>query len=142
MSKNVAYEEFIDKLLGEPEREFAPFAEYDADGDCIEFFAAPGPFYAERIDGMLTVYRSRETKEIVGSLIKGASHLCKELLGKYPNLRIEVHDGKIRLVHIFRAKLWLLPRENEEIIHIYKLLADTADASKAEIDATPCGSTA
>jgi hypothetical protein len=138
MSKNVAYDEFIDGLLSDPERAFSPFAEYDADGDCIEFFAKPGPYYADRIDGLLTVYKSQESGEIVGSHIKGVSHLCRELMGKYPNLRIEVHDRKIRLVHIFRAKLWLLPSENQELAHIYKFLADAADESKTEVDATPC----
>jgi hypothetical protein len=139
MSENAAYEEYIDHLLAQPGSTFSPFAEYDADGDCIEFFAKSDPHYAERIDALLTVYRSQETKEIVGSLIKGVSHLCKELFGKYPNLRIEIHDGKIRLVHIFRAKMWLLPSENQELVHIYKILADAADESRIEVEATACG---
>ncbi|MFO0967644.1 MAG: hypothetical protein U0793_18950 [Gemmataceae bacterium] len=137
MSKNAAYDQFIDGLLAEPQA-FSPFAEYDPEGDCIEFFVKPGPYCAERIDGLLTIYRSQETGEIVGSLIKRVAQLCRELLGKYPNLRIEVQDGKIRLVHIIRAKLWLLPSGDPDIIHIYKVLADAADEAKAEVDATPC----
>ncbi len=36
-------------------------AVYDPDGDCIEFLARPEPFYAERIDDLITVYYSQET---------------------------------------------------------------------------------
>ena len=67
MSKNIAFDEYIDGLLAQPERAFSPFADYDADGDCIEFFLKPDPHYGERVDGLLTVYRSQENKEIVGS---------------------------------------------------------------------------
>lgn len=138
MSKSPTYDEFMDTLLAEPNRTFSPFAEYDADGDCIEFFAKPDPYYAERIDGLLTVYKSQETDEVVGSHIKGVSHLCKELMGKCPGLRVEIQDGKIHLVHILRAKFWLMPREKQEHAYIYKFLADAADQSKTEVDASPC----
>lgn len=56
-----------------------PTAVYDPDGDCIEFLAKPEPFYAERIDDLVTVYYSQETREIIGSLIKGASKFCNKL---------------------------------------------------------------
>jgi hypothetical protein len=137
---NLAYREYLDELLSRPMPPFAPFAEYDADGDCIEFFAKPDPYFAERIDPLLTVYRSQETKEIVGSLIKGVSHVCREILEKHPNFRVEVHDGKIRLVHIFRAKLWSLPRDEKGLVEIYRFLTEEAERSKAEVDATVCAS--
>src|SRR6266704_286870 len=40
-----------------------PTAVYDPDGDCIEFLAKPEPFYAERIDDLVTVYYSQERSE-------------------------------------------------------------------------------
>ncbi len=141
MPKNLAYDEFINAQLAEADRPFSPFAEYDADGDCIEFFAKPDPYYAERIDGLLTVYRSRESNEIIGSQIKGVSHLWREILVKNSNFTIEVHDGKIRLAYIFRAKLWSLPREKLDLVEIYRFLTDEAERSNAEIDA-PCATLA
>jgi len=54
---------------------FKPHATYDPDGDCIEFLASPEPFCGERIDDLVTVYRSLDTNEIVGSLIKGVARL-------------------------------------------------------------------
>jgi hypothetical protein len=137
---NVAYRDYIDELLSQPARPFSPFAEYDADGDCIEFFAKPDPYYAKRIDALLTVYRSQKTQEIVGSLIKGVSHVCREILEKHPNFRVEIQDGKIRLVHIFRAKLWSLPRDEKALVEVYQFLTDEAERSMTEVDAAACPS--
>jgi hypothetical protein len=133
MSKNIAFDEYIDGLLAQPQSEFSPFADYDADGDCIEFFMKPDPHYAERADGLLTVYRSQETKEIVGAQIKRVTALCADILGKFPGFRVEVHDGKVPLVHIFRIRLWSLRSEQDELVHIYKFLTEKAQECGAEV---------
>ena len=66
-------------LLAGPAEQFEPTAIYDPDGDCIEFLAKPDPFYAERVDDLVTVYYSQETNEVVGSLIKGVSGFWKKV---------------------------------------------------------------
>jgi hypothetical protein len=137
-ANDVGYGEFINELLAQPDRPFSRFAEYDADGDGIDFFAKPDPYYAERVDALLTVYRSQKTKEIVGSLIKGVSQVCREILEKHPNFRVEIHDGRIRLVHLFRAKLWSLPSEARSLMEIYRFLTDEAERSKTDVDAAAC----
>ena len=71
-----------DDALGKPAQQFRPTATYDPDGDCIEFLAKPDPFYAERVDDLVTVYYSQETNEVIGSLIKGVSRFCQEILGE------------------------------------------------------------
>ena len=58
-------------LLASSATEFRPTATYDPDGDCIEFLSKPDPFYAERVDDFLTVYRSQETHGVVGTLVEG-----------------------------------------------------------------------
>jgi hypothetical protein len=83
--------------------EFSPTAYYDPDGDCIEFLAGPDNFHAERVDDLVTVYHSEETGEIVGSLLKGVTPLCKKLLERLPVFRIEIEHGRVKLVHIFLA---------------------------------------
>jgi hypothetical protein len=50
---------------------------YDPDGACIEFLAKPEPFYAERIDDLVTVYYSQDTHEVIGSLLKGGFHALR-----------------------------------------------------------------
>ncbi len=64
-------EEFAKRmmLLTEPAEPFRPTATYDPDGDCIEFLVSPDPFYAERVDDVLTVYYSQETGQVIGSFI-------------------------------------------------------------------------
>src|ERR1700724_3079541 len=84
-------------LLARPAEQFRPTATYDADGDCIEFLSKPDPFYAERVDDLVTVYYSQETGEVIGSLLKGVSKFCSEVLQKLPGLRIEIQDGRVKL---------------------------------------------
>jgi len=93
-------------LLAKPAHEFKPTATYDPDGDCIEFLAEPDPFFAERVDDIVTVYYSQDTKEVIGSLIKGVKPLCEGVLSQMPGFRIEIHDGRVRLQHIFLVRLW------------------------------------
>ena len=102
-------------LLARPAEQFEPTAIYDPDGDCIEFLAKPDSFYAERVDDLVTVYYSQETNEVVGSLIKGVSGFCKKISETMPGFQIEIRDGRVRLVHIFRASLWGLKREPRDL---------------------------
>ena len=132
-------EEFAKRmmLLARPAEQFEPTATYDPDGDCIEFLAKPDPFYAERVDDLLTVYYSQETGEVTGSLLKGVSRFCKQMLEKMPGFRVEIHDGRIRLVHIFRARLWFSKLHPQDLpALVYRKLIEVAD--DAEVDAALC----
>ncbi len=89
---------------------FKPEAYYDPDGDCIEFLVKPDSFYARRLDDLVTVYYSHETGEIVGSLIKGVTSFCKKLLADRPGARIVIHEGRIKIEHLFLARLLCAPK--------------------------------
>src|SRR5438093_8781193 len=101
-------EEFANRvmLLAKPGEQFRPTATYDPDGDCIEFLAKPDPFYAERVDDLVTVYYSQDTDEVIGSLIKGVSRFYAEFTKKNPGFKIVIEDGPVRLEHLFLARLW------------------------------------
>jgi len=71
-------------LLARPAKQFEPTATYDPDGDCIEFLAKPNPFYAERVDDLVTVYYSQETIEVIGSLINGVAGFTTTLRQECP----------------------------------------------------------
>ena len=92
--------------LASPTDRFEPTATFDPDGDCIEFLAKPDPFYADRVDDLVTVYYSQETNEVIGSLLKGVSTFCKRLSATMPGFAIEIRDGRVRLVPMLRAQLW------------------------------------
>ncbi len=120
-------------LLARPAEQFEPTATYDADGDCIEFLARPDPFVAERIDDLVTVYYSQETGELVGSLIKGVSRFCAEIAKRMPGFKIEVHDGSVRLVHIFLARLWANERDPNDLVTLaYRKLVEVAGQTVVE----------
>jgi hypothetical protein len=120
-------------LLARPAEQFKPTATYDPDGDCIEFLAKPEPFYAERIDDLVTVYYSQETGEVIGSLIKGVSRFCRETLSRLPGFKIEIHDGPVSLRHIFLARMWSADFEPEDLATLtYRKLIEVSRETKVE----------
>ena len=123
-------------LSAKPAQEFKPRADYDPDGDCIEFLAKPDPFYAERVDDLVTVYYSEKTGEVVGSLIKGISALYKNLRTKMQGFCLTIEAGPIRLEHFFLAALWMQPGGSPQSIAVlaYKKLAEIAERSGVETD--------
>ncbi|MBN1910547.1 MAG: hypothetical protein JW818_12455 [Pirellulales bacterium] len=129
-------EEFARIVLSKAQSEpFVPTAQYDSDGDCIEFLASPEPFFAERVDDLVTVYYGQDSHEIVGSLLKGVSEFCQQLLQKMPGFKIEVHDGRVRLHHIFRARLWSSVTEEDSMPTLtYKKLMAIAEETCVEAE--------
>lgn len=109
---------------------FQPTATYDPDGDCIEFIAKPDPFYGERVDDLVTVYYSQDTHEVIGSLIKGVH----AFLVKHPGLKIDIQDGRVRLVHLFRAKFWSKQDPQQIESRTYKRLIEVAGESDAKAE--------
>jgi hypothetical protein len=121
--------------LAKPAEPFRPTAYYDPDGDCIEFLASQDNFYAERIDSLVTVYHSQETGEIIGSLLKGVTTLCKRLLERLPGFRIEIQQGKVKLVHIFLTNLWASEVNPDALaILAYQKLIDVAGRTGVEVE--------
>jgi len=122
-------------LLAQPVERFKPTATYDPDGDCIEFLAKPDVFYAERVDDLLTVYLSQETDEVIGSLIKGVSKFCQEMLTNMPGFKIEIVDRHVRLKHIFLARMWSSERDSEDLITLtYRKLVEVSHETIVEGD--------
>jgi hypothetical protein len=52
---------------------------YSRDGDSLSFYFRDEPSYGERVDQLLTLYRSIETGDIVGCQIKGVQCILKRL---------------------------------------------------------------
>ena len=89
-------------MFGTPVETFEPFAFYNPDGDCVEFFAKNEKYYGERVDDYVTVYKAVDTDEIIGSVIKNVRSLCKELSVKEsPQIEIIVEDDQICIQHLF-----------------------------------------
>jgi hypothetical protein len=111
--------------------EFSPTAYYDADGDCIEFFLSPEEFRAERLDRWVTVYRGRESGQIVGSLIK---NIKRELFVKFPGIDIDVIGERVHIKHLLRAPAY--STGDQTVQKIYRDMLDrveTAPELEAEL---------
>ena len=122
-------------LLAEPAEQFKPTVAYDPDGDCIEFLAGPDPFYAERVDDLVTVYYSQETGQVIGSLIKGVSKFCSALSEKMPGFQVEIQDRRVKLQHIFLARLWSSRHALQDLPTLtYKKLIAIAEDIEVEGD--------
>lgn len=135
--KSLTNDEYAARVLALAPTTLEPFtatAYYDPDGDCIEFLASPDNFYAERVDDRVTVYYSEKTNEVIGSLLKGVTPLCKKLLAHLPGFKIEIQDGKIKLEHIFLAKLWVDgPTPDELVTLTYRKLIGVASETRVEV---------
>ncbi len=115
-----------------PDEAFSPRATYIPEGDCIEFVAAPDDYYAERVDALVTVYWSRDSGEIVGSLIKGVKGICENLRARFPGFGIEIEAGSVKLRHLFQACLWSEPRSQEDMAVVsYRKLIKVAEDTDA-----------
>ncbi len=75
----------------------------------------------------MTVYNSQETGEWIGSLLKGVSKFCAEMAQRMPSFQIEIQDGPVRLVHIFRARLWSRDHDPHGLVTLaYRKLIEVA----------------
>lgn len=122
--KPLPNDKFAEQVLGlaKDSDPFTPVADYDPDGDCIEFLMTNADFYAERIDDLVTVYYDLQSREIMGSLIKGVRDFVATILDKNPGFAIEIHDGRVRLAHLFRARIWSTPPKEIPCMTYMKLL--------------------
>ncbi len=123
--------------LGTPQDEFAPSATYIPEGDCLECIFAPDDYYAERIDGLVTAYYSRETGRIVGSLIKGFDAFCRQTLREVPGFAIVIEDGTVTLEHVFLAHVFALSGKYDQILaRKYQKLIEVAGQTDLKVTLT------
>ena len=76
---------------------FHPVPHYSALGDFATFYFRDERAYAERVDDLLTVYRSMQTKELVGCKIKGVKHLL-QTAGQF---FVSIDAGNVKLAFFF-----------------------------------------
>jgi len=101
------FTEMMEEAAQEP---FQPTCFYNQPGDSIEFHTSRDAYLAERVDELVTVFLSKESKnqegepKIIGACIKGV----KKLLKNYPGLQVSLQgskqkDGKVQvyeLIHL------------------------------------------
>jgi hypothetical protein len=81
-----------------PAKKFVPYCHLSEASDTLTVYFEGDPDYSERLSDHVTLYRSLETKEVVGCRIKGIAGLLEDL----PNY-IQVNHAGIELSVIFLA---------------------------------------
>lgn len=74
-----------------------PYVYEDADGDRVEIHFSDVDVIAERIDLTLTLYRDRESKQVMGAAIEGITSLLDQLHRKLPGFAFNVRKSTIDL---------------------------------------------
>jgi len=104
-------EKEIDAALQESQN-FKPFAHYDAEWDSFEFFATNESFYTEHIDELVAIYYGQETNNVVGLRLKKVKRFFREFLKNAPGFKTEIQDHRIKVEHLFTAKIWSSAQED------------------------------
>jgi len=83
-----------------PTKEFRAAPVYFPTGDFLIYLLRDGPCVAKRLDDVVTLYLSRDTRELVGCKVKGVRHILK----KAGAFGVGVNDGDgVRLGLFFFA---------------------------------------
>lgn len=128
------FEAAIDEMVADAAGNgFEPHADYIPEGDCLEFFAAPDDYYAERIDGYVTVYYSRETQEIIGMLIKGYRAICRKIIAEQATgMQIDVTDRSVSMSHIIKVQMEEVSRPGH-LFRSYEKAAEEGEKKHHEL---------
>lgn len=78
--------------LRQTEVTFRSRPHFNATGDSLTLYFSDLPAYSQRIDSILTVYRSMESNEITGFKIKGVSLLAENVVNIF-----KIEDGEIEI---------------------------------------------
>ena len=118
----------LQAILAKP---FEPSAQYDDEGDCIEFFAENVPFNAKRLDDWVTMYVSEQDGRLVGCLIKRVQKLLRE----NPSLQeiVIAQDNRMRLDYYFVARA--AGFANKDVVHRYNELKHATEGMEVPL---PC----
>ncbi|RJP32729.1 MAG: hypothetical protein C4547_13515 [Phycisphaerales bacterium] len=125
MAESIA--DFVDRVGGP--RQFVAEPWLNRAGDCIEWHFVPDAYHADRVDGVLTLFRSDECDaEVVGFQIKGVSALYR-VLGDFG---VVVGDGAVAVGVLILGAYWTgddldRPRRREAYQCLKQRLGKDAD---------------
>jgi hypothetical protein len=115
--------------------QFRPMAHYDRETDSLEFLVTNESYYAECIDGLVTIYSGQESGDVVGLLFKKISKFCKDFLKHAPGFKTEIQDDRIKVEHLFTAKIWATADDqNDARMITYRKLRKVAEENDVEAD--------
>ncbi|MFP4056992.1 MAG: hypothetical protein ACLF0G_09000 [Candidatus Brocadiia bacterium] len=82
-----------DYVEGEPEFKAEPW--YNECGDCLEYLCANEAVVADRVDGILTLYRSAEDNRVIGFQLKGVAALMRKYGSGQAAVAAKTNQGQV-----------------------------------------------
>ena len=116
---------------------FKPIAHYNPDDDSLEVLLSNENYRTKLTEPHFTVYYRRDTGEIIGGRITKVSRFIKDIMKNHPDLRVEVHSSKVKVVHIFKAIRELSQAEKEGKPlewNAYKTLEEAAEKLHLQVE--------
>ena len=124
-----AIEQLANKAAASP---FRPFAVYNSEKDHLEFFASNESFYAQPLDDLITVYYGHESGKPVGLRLKKVKQFFEKILEQSPGFKAEIHNHRIKIEHLFTAKIWSSKDPMDMRVLTYRQLRDVAQKNEVE----------
>ena len=122
---------------GKPQFRSEPW--YNRHGDCVEYHFREDEFFAQRVDGVVTAYLSRDAKELVGCQVKGIQAILK----KFGDFGFVLKDDKVSLGMLFLMQkhfpVSTTDHPSPEQERIYNELFERTKETKVEVS-EPAGS--
>jgi len=111
--------DLMNYLAGKDVGQFMPRPHYSREGDFLTFFFRDDEAIAERIDELLTVYLSAQTRELVGAKIKGVQRILSTL----GSFGVTITDEDLTLGMLFLAGMAVSkdPAHKNEYVRIGEL---------------------
>ncbi len=128
-------ENLKDYLAAHTCKGFNPVPHYFASGDYATCFFSEERCHEKRVDDLVTVYLSNETKKLVGCKINGVKHILDSACG----FGVSVDDGSVKLGLFF----WMgasLATEEDQKQHYEELRELARDAALDRRQLQSCGS--
>lgn len=124
-------------LLAGVKEPATPISYYNEAGDCVEILLSNESYFADRADGVATLYIGRETGKVVGAVIKGIREFLHSVLEDAPGFRVEIlDDDGFRVEHLLSVVLWKRqPSPYDDCtVKRYKYLRDAAEDNRLTVD--------
>jgi hypothetical protein len=115
---------------------FRPMVLYNQDDDSLEVLISDENYRSEKIESFV-VYVGRESGDVTGVLIRHVSRLAKDIQNDPPDIRLVIHDGKIKVSRLFKAI-----RESKKqlvvLINLMKQLEEAVEQYDLEANIGTC----
>ena len=94
---------------------FKAEAFYNEHGDCIDYQTVDEPFYGDRLNSLVTVYRSMRDRRVIGFLVKGVRRILQTIDCNIMAIgTAEDANGSIAIIRIVMAAMEVAAEEPTE----------------------------